>query len=162
MPIPSVQRFLRVGTVSLGIPSLLEMVLTSAGLCSIHTSDAIWLASCLCHEWTLTNLFTFLFSFFFYWREFTSHFHSFQLFTIYGQGFFSSFARMKCDDVVVHPPVPLPGPALRSPDNTWTQLSGEGSPSCISWAVRCSLSLRGALVEVGTTRNIPAKVVNKG
>lgn len=127
------------------------MVLTSAGLFSIHTSDG----SCLCHEWTSTNLFNSLLFFFFsfFLDEFMSRFHSFQIFTIYGQGFFSNFAKMQCDDVVVHPPAPLPELLM--------SLGG------LSWAVKGTELLpeptrSSYVVEVGTTGTILAKVGNEG
>lgn len=157
VPIPSIQRFLRAGTVSLGIPNLFEMVLTSAGLCSIHISDAIRLGSCLCHEWTLTSLF--ISFFFFFWMSLCLTFiHSnFLPYMVR-----VSFPTLPEGNVMMWWCI-FPGPALRSSDKPWwPQLSSEGSPDCTSWAVRCSLSLPGALVEVGTTRNIPAQVGNKG
>ena len=94
---PSVRRFLGVGAASPGIPGLPEIVLLSAALCLINTSDAIQLGSCSGHEWSFINFFPFFF-FFLFLGEFPSNFGSFRIFTIYGQGSFSNLAKMKWGD----------------------------------------------------------------
>lgn len=65
--VPLILRFLRVGTMSVSIPGLPEIVLISAALCLIDTSDAIQLGSSSCHKWSLINLLAFLFFFFYFW-----------------------------------------------------------------------------------------------